>query len=197
MTVVSLEAIVLAGGHSTRMGQDKALILIEGIPLLQRVCQVALECVSTVYVVTPWIERYQTVIPPGCKLIQEQTSDTVRSQGPLIGFAQALASVQADWVLLLACDMPFLKSVVIKSWLVELGNSEDAIAVLHRTQKGWEPLCGFYQRNCLTSLNAAIERGERSFQRWLADEAVKQLPVSDTTMFFNCNTPADLTIMSS
>lgn len=197
MTDISLAAIVLAGGHSTRMGQDKALIPIEGVPLLQRVCQVALECASTVYVITPWVERYQTVIPLGCKLIQEQTSDTGRSQGPLMGFSQALASVQADWVLLLACDMPFLKSDVIKGWMVELENSGDAIAVLHRTQNGWEPLCGFYRRNCLTSLNAAIERGERSLQRWLADEAVKQLPVNDTAIFFNCNTPADLTIIRS
>ncbi|MBD0362845.1 MAG: NTP transferase domain-containing protein, partial [Coleofasciculus sp. C3-bin4] len=51
---VSLSAIVLAGGQSSRMGRDKALITLQGVPLLRQVCEVALNCASPVYVVTSW-----------------------------------------------------------------------------------------------------------------------------------------------
>ena len=62
----SLATIVLAGGQSTRMGQDKALILIDSVPLLRRVCEAGLQCSPEVYVVTAWPDRYQAIVPPEC-----------------------------------------------------------------------------------------------------------------------------------
>ncbi len=179
------------------MGQDKALIAIEGVPLLRRVCEAALQCTPRVYVVTPWIERYQKVIPPTCHLIQEQLLPAETGpHGPLVGFAQALAHIETDWVLLLACDLPCLQSEVLQRWASELEGSGDAIALLPRTKKGWDALCGFYQTKCLASLMAAIERGERSFQGWLAQETVKEIGVSDPSMLFNCNTVEDLVVLT-
>ncbi len=52
ISTISLSAIVLAGGQSSRMGHDKALIEISGVPLLRRVCEAALQCTNQVYVVT-------------------------------------------------------------------------------------------------------------------------------------------------
>lgn len=190
---LSLAAIVLAGGRSSRMGRDKALIPVQGVPLLQRVCLVALECTSSVFVVTPWIDRYRAIVPSACHLIQETPrSDDALPQGPLVGFAQALAQVQADWVLLLACDLPRLDAAILQAALPELSTLKTEIALLPKTEECWEPLCGFYRSTCLTSLNAAISWGERSFQGWLAQESVRELPVANTNLFFNCNTPADL-----
>ena len=80
----SLSAIVLAGGQSSRMGRDKALIEISGVPLLRRVCEAALGCTDQVYVVTAWGDRYRALVPPGCHLIADL------QQGPLVGFAQGL-----------------------------------------------------------------------------------------------------------
>ena len=50
---VPLSAIVLAGGQSSRMGQDKALLTVEGEPLVQRVCDIAIAFCNPLYVVTP------------------------------------------------------------------------------------------------------------------------------------------------
>ncbi|MEW6491501.1 MAG: molybdenum cofactor guanylyltransferase [Cyanobacteriota bacterium] len=199
----SLSAIVLAGGQSSRMGRDKALIPLQGVPLLRRVCEVALNCASEVYVVTPWPERYQDILPDGCRVIQEVllSGETENrepqaehlSHGPLVGFAQGLAQVNTDWVLLLACDLPQLQVKVLQDWAKELEKTEqEAIALLPRHSKGWEPLCGFYRRQCLPFLTDFINAGGRSFQRWLAQHPVQELPASDTQLFFNCNTPADL-----
>lgn len=206
---VPLSAIVLAGGRSSRMGQDKALLPIQGVPLLQLVYSIASTLCDPVYVVTPWPERYQDLLPASCQFIREvplageSTSDATSSSskvtlplphGPLVGFAQGLTQVKTDWVLLLACDLPRLRTEVLQDWVVGLDSvGEEALALLPRHVKGWEPLCGFYRRTCLPTLTDFINQGGRSFQQWLAQNPVQllSLPENDQ-MLFNCNTPADL-----
>ena len=235
--------LILAGGQSSRMGQDKALIPIQGIPLIRRVYEVARACSPPVYVISPWCDRYCPILPPACRFItehQHQTGepmrDRPRSPGPLFGFYQGLTHIQTqsdvEWVLLLACDLPNLHLATLQSWRDSLsGQSEPSqstsgqfasgqseprqseaetseaetfqatsepcsdlvIAALptHAT-KGWHPLCGFYHRRCLSSLKSFVETGGRSFQRWLVNESVRSLPVSDPQILFNCNTPDDL-----
>ncbi len=193
-TDVLFSAIVLAGGQSSRMGRDKALISLQGVPLLCQVCNVALRCTPEVYVVTPWPERYKDILPDTCHVVQEvPLPGENQSHGPLVGFAQGLAQIKTDWVLLLACDLPQLRVMVLQHWATKLQKTaEDAIALLPRHPKGWEPLCGFYRSQCLPMLTQFINEGGRSFQSWLAQHLVQELPVSDSQMLFNCNTPADL-----
>ncbi|OUL27534.1 molybdenum cofactor guanylyltransferase [Nostoc sp. 106C] len=195
ITSSELTAIVLAGGQSSRMGEDKALIQIQGIPLLQSVCSIAIACADTVYVVTPWPERYQHLLLPGCQFIPEIPSSpsSLPSHGPLVGFAQGMAQVQTDWVLLLACDLPRLRVEMLQEWIIRLDSvGDDAIAALAHHAKGWEPLCGFYHRRCLPELLNFINQGGRSFQKWLKQHPVQVLPVLEPEMLFNCNTPEDL-----
>lgn len=198
----TLAAIVLAGGQSKRMGRDKALIPIDGIPLLQRVCEVALHCTPIVYVITFQPETYRAIVPQTCCLLQEQTLiGETEPHGPLVGFAQALEAIhrdgmQTEWVLLLACDLPRLSGETLHHWVKELETAGNAIALLPQAKKGWEPLCGFYRVSCLARLKTAIARGDRSFQHWLAQESVQELPVENEPMLFNCNTPEDLENMS-
>ncbi|MEH2260211.1 molybdenum cofactor guanylyltransferase [Nostoc sp.] len=191
-----LTAIVLAGGKSSRMGHDKALIPIQGVPLLQRVCGIAQSCADTVYVVTPWPQRYQDLLLAGCQFIEEvPLSGESLAHGPLVGFAQGLAKVKTDWVLLLACDLPRLRVEVLQDWASKLDSVEDnAIAALACHPKGWEPLCGFYRRSCLPQLLEFINQGERSFQQWLRQYPVEVLPLAEPEMLFNCNTPEDLAL---
>ncbi|MBW4681574.1 MAG: molybdenum cofactor guanylyltransferase [Microcoleus vaginatus WJT46-NPBG5] len=190
----ALSAMVLAGGQSSRMGRDKALIAPQGIPLLKQVYEIAVKCASPVYVVTPWPERYQDILPNSCRFIREMPlPDETEPHGPLVGLAQGLAQVQTEWVLVLACDLPRLQVEVLQSWIGLLGNvKEDAIALLPRDAKGWQPLCGFYRHSCLPALTGFINQGGRSFQRWLSQHPVQEVPVSDRQMLFNCNTPTDL-----
>ncbi|MEH2130884.1 MAG: molybdenum cofactor guanylyltransferase [Nostoc sp.] len=191
-----LTAIVLAGGKSSRMGQDKALIPIQGVPLLQRVCSIAQSCADVVYVVSPWPERYQDLLLPGCEFIQEvPLSGESLAHGPLVGFAQGLAEVQTEWLLLLACDLPRLRVEVLQDWVTRLDTvGDDAIAALTHNPKGWEPLCGFYRRGCLPQLLEFINQGGRSFQQWLRQYTVEVLPLPEPGMLFNCNTPEDLAL---
>ena len=190
-------AIILAGGKSSRMGEDKALLKIQGVPLLQRIATLIQPYVKGTYIITPWTERYSTIVSSNCHLLKEQcpSGDT---EGPLFGFAQGLLHVTTEWVLLSACDLPNLTTLALEEWLPQLDSvSEDAIACLPRHQKGWEPLCGFYRSSCLSDLEVFIQGGGRSFQRWLHLHDVEELFVSDRSVLFNCNTPDDFRTLSS
>ncbi len=201
-----LSAIVLAGGLSSRMGQDKALIEVDQVPLLRKICQIALQCADSVYVVTPWVERYRAVVDRQVQFIQEVplSNQPGEPNGSLVGFMQGLAIVQTEWVLLLACDLPGLREDVLQDWAAKLSDVEGArceadtarVALLPRNPEGyWEPLCGFYRQDCLPSLEAYVANGERSFQGWIdqqSDQAVQELLVGDRQMLLNCNTPEDL-----
>ena len=187
-----VSAIVLAGGESTRMGQDKALLSLDNETFLSHVCQIAIECTAQTYVISPWIEKYQNFLTPDCHRVKEQLAPDATSNTPLIGFAQVMPLVQTEWVLLLACDLPLLSSFQVKQWLSALTTVlPTEIAFLPRSAKGWEPLCGFYRRSCLPSLVQYIDGGGKSFQRWLAVCSVKELVIGDRNVLFNCNTPED------
>jgi molybdopterin-guanine dinucleotide biosynthesis protein A len=187
-------ALILAGGQSSRMGQDKALIALQGVPLLSRICQIAQACTPQVYIITPWPAKYQAIVPENCQFISEVRLEN--ASGALIGFAQGLAQIKTDWVLLLACDLPYLRADILQAGIAQLPEiTEKAIAFLPRSAKGWEPLCGFYRRRCLEQLNQFIAGGGRSFQLWLGQNAAQELTITDAQMLFNCNTPKDLEIV--
>jgi molybdenum cofactor guanylyltransferase len=194
----SLSAIVLAGGLSSRMGQDKALILVDGVPLLRRTCNLALHCTDRLYVVTPWVDRYRAIVDPPVQFISEiPAPGAANSQTPLRGFLQGLTHLQTepsqpDWVLLLACDLPNLRAEPLQVWRDRLSSSTAAIALPKNPEGWWEPLCGFYHRRCLPDLQRFVEAGGRSFLRWLETQPVETLPLDNPAILFNCNTPADL-----
>lgn len=197
----SRSVIILAGGQSFRMGRDKALIRVEGIPLLARTCEIALQCASEVFVVTSALRDYSKIVPDRCVLIEEPLSPSEpQPQGPLIGFIQGLKQVKTEWVLLLACDLPRLNQEILQRWMLQLPPSDSKTALLPQGEKGWEPLCGFYRTDCLPSLTQFMQQGGRSLQQWLASALVQAIQFSDNqdekhqeqAMLFNCNTPEDL-----
>jgi molybdenum cofactor guanylyltransferase len=188
LNIQTLSAIVLAGGKSSRMGHDKALIDLAGVPLLRRVCEAALQCTSQVYVVTAWGDRYRSILPPMIQFVGE-----VNPRSPLTGFAQALLQMQTEWILLLACDLPRLQGEVLHQTSQQLATLPmETIALLPKGTKGWEPLCGFYRRDCLANLQTFIEGGGRSFQHWLSEQVVQEWELENREILFNCNTPNDL-----
>ncbi|MTJ55682.1 molybdenum cofactor guanylyltransferase [Anabaena sp. UHCC 0253] len=187
--------IILAGGKSTRMGRDKALIPMGGVPMLQLICTIAEACTHKVYVVTPWPERYQDLLTPNSQFIPEiplagETGNESRTHGPLVGFMQGLTMVETNWVLLLACDLPNLRLEILQAWISKLDTiPENTIAALVQDNQIWQPLCGFYRRRCLPELTQYIEEGGRSFQEWLKFYHVEVLPLADPEMLFNFNSP--------
>ena len=191
-----LSAIVLAGGGSSRMGRDKALLELDGTPWLTRTCRLALSFTQSVFVVTPWPQRYAHCVPPVCRFVAEP----LPTEGPLMGFYRGLNQVQTAWILLLACDLPRLSVAEVQSWCSQLAReisnqrsgSPPFLAMLPPGPKGWHPLCGVYHQSVLASLVEFSQDGGRSFQQWLRRQPVQRIVNVDPKLLFNCNTPGDV-----
>ncbi len=186
----SLTALILAGGRSRRMGRDKALLPLHGHPLIHHLHAAAYHCTPRVTILTPWPDRYRSLLPPDTRFILESTAPEGKPPGPLTAFAQALPQLHTDWVLLLACDLPHLTGPTLQQWASLLPHLDaDVTAYLPQSPKGWEPLCGFYRGTCLGSLESAISQGHRSFQSWLTAVSVQAIPDVPLDQLLNCNTP--------
>lgn len=198
--MTTLAAVILAGGRSSRMGHDKALISVGAETLIQRTCGVAIACADAVYVVTPWGDRYRPLVPAPVQFIAEQPDLSETFQGPLVALVQALTQLQErpesnpEWVLVLACDMPNLSAATLSTWRTELTTIPlPYLAYLPQRQHRWEPLCGFYRTAALESLRQyAIASQTRSLQGWLNQHPVRPVAQVDDAMLANLNTPAEL-----
>lgn len=196
MTIV--DGMIVAGGRSSRMGQDKALLCWQDRPLLRHVAQLASRCCRHIYIISPWPERYREIADPHWQLLLE----TQPNQGPLSGFHQGLVQVKnrpnpPEWILLLACDLPLLEESILRNWMLSLSQiSSEQLALVPREGDRWEPLCGWYRLSCLSSLTLAIQQGQRSFQVWLDQISTEPIEIEATAartrrMLWNCNTPED------
>jgi molybdopterin-guanine dinucleotide biosynthesis protein A len=188
-----LVALVLAGGKSSRMGRDKALILWDGQPMLQRVVGAIrqLPLLSSVYILTPWPDRYQGSVTGDVQWLVESNP----GKGPLIALAQGFAQIEAEWILLVACDMPQLDSGILHQWSQKLSIlPPEILALVPQSAERWEPMCGFYRKEAGKALEVFIQAGGRSLQGWLKQIPVSSIPVdrAASLMLKNCNKPEDL-----
>ena len=167
-------------------------MLVNGEPMLRRVCLAAAQVTDQGYVIVREAEPYQQAIAPNFELVIDDRLD-----GALIGFWQGIQAIACpvDWILLLACDLPNLRGEVLQAWARDLAFLPmEAIAYLPRSPDGknWEPLCGFYRWQAQTSLQQFIEQGGRSFQKWLSNHQVSEIVSVPPEMLLNCNQPEDV-----
>lgn len=153
-----IDAFILAGGVSSRMGRTKSLLEFGGIPLIYIAAGIVKPLVDSVIVVGP-PEPY---VHLGLETIADQefgiASEHGRSKGPLIGIATALRSAQKPWNLILACDLPYLNRRWL-AWLIARGIHSEAQVVLPQTSRGSEPLAAMYRAECAGPLVQEISRG--------------------------------------
>jgi molybdenum cofactor guanylyltransferase len=170
LSTQNVEAFLLAGGKSSRMGRNKALLELSGAPMIQR----------TADLLTALVTKTTLVISANQSGNSHNTSDTNpysnfglpiltdswQSVGPLGGIATALAHAQSKWCLILACDMPF----VSKEWLAfllshvaqhETEPRPQIDVIIPETTRGLEPLCAIYRAACAPILATALNRGVR------------------------------------
>jgi molybdenum cofactor guanylyltransferase len=190
-------AFVLAGGASTRMGRDKSLIEIAGIPIIVRTARLIEPLVTSVTIVgAP--ERYKLL---GLRVLADkdlaEKEPDGRPHGPLAGIASALASTTMPWNLILACDLPYLTREWVNWLLLQAVNSQ-AQVLIPNGPGGLEPLAAVYRRECADTAAEALSRGVRKVTDALVGlriQAVdpKEWSEVDPTgrVLSNMNTPRD------
>jgi molybdopterin-guanine dinucleotide biosynthesis protein A len=184
-----INGFVLAGGKSRRMGQDKALLQIEGKPLVLRAAEILRPFVSEVALLAS-PNHYGDI---GLPVVADRWPD----QGPLAAVCTGLLFSTATWNIFLACDLPVLSPQFIRL-LVQRVRATRSDAVAPRTEDGWQPLCAAYHARCRTVFERALQEGERSIV-WLFDKVrVEAITLDEMTSagvsegeLANANTPED------
>ena len=167
---IQIAGFILAGGASSRMGRDKALLELGGVPLIVRTARLLESLVAEVTVVGP-PEHY---VPFGLCAIEDYAGERGREaqrQGPLSGMIAALTCTRAPWNFIVACDLPYLTHEWLK-WLLSRATASEKSAIVPCTARGPEPLAAAYHRDCAAGLVAAFSAGVRK-----VSEALKMLDV--------------------
>ena len=173
---------VLAGGRSSRMGRDKALLPFGPATLLEYVASQVAEAAGSV-VVVGHPERYRSL---GLDVV----ADAAYGNGPLGGIITALRITQADWNLVTACDMPGVTAPFLRSLLEEAERcGGDCLVPL--TPNGPEPLCAVYHRDCLPRLERAADAGVLAVREAIAGPGLVGRRAENPFCFRNLNTPED------
>lgn len=180
---------VLAGGRSLRMGRDKALLEVGGVPLLLRTVGL-IESVLPRPTVIGYLEAYQS-------LGLEVLADDWPGAGPLGGIATALRNSTAPWNLVVACDLPYLTKGWVE-YLVGRALLSEAEAMIPVNRGGAEPLCAMYHQKGEPAIRGALERGTRRVNDALAGLRLETIGPAEWEdfdpeglLFKNMNSPRD------
>ena len=181
--MIRAAGFVLAGGRSSRMGRDKALLAFQGSTLVESAAAKVRRAAGNVTLLgSP--ELYGHLGIP-------VVADLIPDCGPMGGLHTALMATQADWNLLVACDMPGLTVDLLTSLLLQApGCGADALVPQWEGQ--WEPLCAVYHRRLAFPAKAALDRKFFKMQDFVSQIGACPWPAPDPSLFANWNTPEEI-----
>ena len=186
---MTLTAVLFAGGLSSRMGREKALIAFSGQPLWRRQLAV-LRQMNPKSIRISARER-----PRWCPPEIETISDPQPACGPLGGLVAALEHLETSHLLVVAIDLPRITvEPLARLWAA----AQPGVGVVPQSDEGFETLCAIYPREAAPLARAALENGEFSLQRLVA--ALRRgnlirpysLSSAEQRFFLNVNTEVEL-----
>ena len=188
MMIANCTALILAGGESRRMGQDKASLMLGEHTLLLHVASALQPLFADIIIST---RKHRS----NCDF--QQVIDNPLHHGPLAGLAAGLEQAKTPWVFAVACDMPFISAQLIK-YLSEFRDDYDAVVPV---VEGYpQPMAAFYARGSLNTLRDTMNDGESHSMRELLDRLKVHYVNEDKIRaaghamqsFFDLDTPQDI-----
>ena len=177
---------VLAGGKSTRMGQDKALLALDGLTLVEHALLSLGPVCAQVSIAggDARLGRFAPVVPddhPGC--------------GPLGGIMAALEQSAFEWNLFVPVDVPFVPPQVWRALLARAAEG-GAVCVMARGEYV-QPLCAAYAKAAAPVLRRELEAGHWKVTAAIAVAGpVAYVDFADESWFRNVNTPEEFAALS-
>ncbi len=182
----SLAGLVLTGGASTRLGQDKAVLPIDGERLVDRTVRLLSDVCAPVIEVGP---GYSSL-----PFISEQPP----SSGPLVALAAGIDVLRQQGftggAIVLAVDLPRLAPALL-DWLVAYPGDHSVVPIVDDRA---QTLCARYNASALDAVSALVKNGERSLQSLLNVISVNRASIDEwgevvtPECFFDIDTPEDL-----
>ena len=181
--MTDLAAVILAGGSALRFGGEKASFPVEGRPMLTRVYDALAPVVEKILISVQRPEQ----APESLEFVLDAFPD----RGPLAGIDAGLAAVDATWLLVVACDMPYLTSDSIRLLLEARSEHLDAVVACDSAGR-LHPLCACYRTSIRGTVRDRLERGLLSLHGLIeALPNVAKIPLPDSTLA-NINEKPDL-----
>jgi len=190
--------LILAGGRSKRIKENKALIRLGGKPLLLHVIERVIDLTNEIIVAVgknDELSVYTRILPPTVTVVKDVEED----KGPLAGIFAGMKSMHSKYALVLPCDSPFIKKEVLM-YLIHKAQKVDA-AIPQWPNGNIEPLHAIYKiRSAVTATKTALEKSELFIRDmikrlgkviYISTEEIRKLDPELIT-FFNINSPEDL-----
>lgn len=143
--------IILAGGGNARIGCNKALLLIDGTPIIERIISAMESVVNKITIVVKGgdddpIRALKNYDHNNIEIIR----DGFHFRNPLFGIYAGLLYSDSDYSLVLPCDTPFVNEAILK-YLLEASYGFDL--TIPRWSNGYvEPLCAVYRKKSILAL---------------------------------------------
>jgi molybdopterin-guanine dinucleotide biosynthesis protein A len=193
MNAHEVTGIVLAGGRSSRMGENKSLMQLNGKRMIEFSIDALRPLCSEVIISSNYLVYDFT----GC----EVWPDELKDQAPMVGIYSCLKKSRTDLNIILTCDMPMIQTELLK-YLLENSTGTDITVPVH--ENGMiEPLCGIYRKSAGIVLSKCIEEGNYSMNNCIRKASYRLvsidngLPVFTSNLFLNINTLVDFEAISS
>ena len=187
-----MTSIILAGGKSSRLGRSKALQVIEGKSLIQRVVD-RLSILSTEIII---VTAHGEAIPCSSAVRIKTVADIYPGKGPLVGIYSGLIASSSPRAIVVGCDMPFL-SVGLLEYMTQICSTFDV--VVPRIKDKLEPLCAVYSKSCLVPIQELLEQNELRISKLFSMVKIKYIEEDKLNRFdpahlsfFNINNQDDL-----
>lgn len=184
----AVTAFVLAGGKSSRMGSDKALLELRGRPLLRHAMDLANFVTENVKIAGD---------PTKYAAFGMVVSDLYLDRGPLGGIHAALAGTSTDLNLILATDLPFVEPQFLRH-LIAIAAESTALVTVPQVGQYFEPLCAVYRRQFAEIAAAALANGKNKVDALFTEPATRIVCEEEiiragfsSVMFRNLNTPQE------
>ncbi|MEE9367684.1 MAG: molybdenum cofactor guanylyltransferase [Pontiella sp.] len=174
-------AIVLSGGDSRRMGQDKSVMPVHGQPMLSNIVEQLTPNFKTV-MVSGAKEKYAFA---GCRVVEDLEPD----RGPLMGLLSTLKESVHELNFVTACDVPDIHMPVVRNMLREIGNYDAVVPVLQDARK--QPLFAVYRKSVAKNIEVLMTEDKQSMHALLDTLNVHYVEV-DADWYHNINTQEDL-----
>ncbi len=175
-------AVILAGGASSRMGQDKSLMLVDGKPLIQRVWEQLSGRFGDILISTNERKKY-AFLEARC------VPDLVPGSGPLMGIRTAVEAARHDRIFVTACDIPVMDDDTVEKMLVL---AEDFDCVVPRSRVGHEPLFAVYRKSAIPAMCDVLDSGERRISAVFPRVRTHAFDLGPAEWYRNLNTREDL-----
>ena len=175
--------IIMAGGNSVRMGQDKDMLPIDGQPIIKYIVDRLRPHFNQILISSNDVSKYSF---PDVEVVP----DKIAGQGPLMGIASALEASVNEVNFVIACDIPQIDISFIKMMLRQVRSGYDAV-VPRTGPSQYEPLFAVYRKGILDTANELLSSGKRRIAEMFSRCRVRYIDLSDTEQIKNLNTMND------